>query len=311
MLKDIEMKLEAMENEIAELEKNGDDSINAVRIAQTKRNMDELLSMCENLSASDKVYLSRHPKRPNIDEIIDALFDNFFEIKGDHLCKEDASILGGIAFFHGTPVTVIGHKKGRNLEENMQCNFGMTSPEGYRKSLRLMKQAEKFGRPIITFINTPGAYPGKEAEERGQAEAIAKSLEFFALLKTPVVVVVTGEGGSGGALAIAVGDKVLMMENAVYSVISPEGCAGILWRDGSKAPEAAEALKITAADLKRLGAIDEIVPEPEGGAQTDRKAACLAVKNAVLAALDELTLIPKDELLERRYARLQSMGRFA
>ena len=192
----------------------------------------------------------------------------------------------------------------------MEANFGMANPDGYRKAMRLAKLAEKFHLPIVTFVDTPGAYPGREAEERGQAEAIAKSLEFFALLKTPIVVVVTGEGGSGGALAIAVGDKVLMLENAVYSVISPEGCAGILWRDGTKAPEAAAALKITAPDLKKLGAIDEIVKEPAGGAQKDHKAACAAVKTAVLKALADLKKLDSDELLERRYDKLRKLGNF-
>ena len=184
----------------------------------------------------------------------------------------------------------------------------MANPDGYRKAMRLAKLAEKFHLPVVTFVDTPGAYPGDTAEARGQAEAIAKSLEFFSLLKTPIVVVVTGEGGSGGALAIAVGDRILMMENAVYSVISPEGCAGILWRDGAKAPEAAAALKITAADLKRLGAIDAIIPEPEGGAQKNHKAAALAVKKAVLAALKELAKIPVDQLVDARYAKFRPWG---
>lgn len=193
----------------------------------------------------------------------------------------------------------------------MEANFGMANPDGYRKAMRLAKLAEKFHRPVVTFVDTPGAYPGDTAEARGQAEAIAKSLEFFAALKTPVVVVVTGEGGSGGALAIGVGDRVLMMENAVYSVISPEGCAGILWRDGAKAPEAAEALKITAADLKRLGVIDGIIKEPAGGAQKNHETAVAAVKKAVLAALADLKKLPVEDLVNRRYDRLQAMGRFA
>ena len=192
----------------------------------------------------------------------------------------------------------------------MEANFGMAQPDGYRKAMRLAKLAEKFQLPVVTFVDTPGAYPGDTAEARGQAEAIAKSLEFFSLLKTPVVVVVTGEGGSGGALAIAVGDRILMMENAVYSVISPEGCAGILWRDGAKAPEAAEALKITAADLKRLGAIDEIIPEPAGGAQKNPKAAAMAVKKAVVKALAGLAKEPLDKLVDARYAKFRAMGNF-
>ena len=192
----------------------------------------------------------------------------------------------------------------------MEANFGMANPDGYRKAMRLAQLAARFHLPIVSFVDTPGAYPGKEAEERGQAEAIAKSLEFFSRLKTPIVVVVTGEGGSGGALAIAVGDRILMLENAVYSVISPEGCAGILWRDGTKAPEAAAALKITADDLKRLGVIDEIVKEPAGGAQKDHAATARAVKKAVVAALRELVDVPVDELVERRYAKLRAMGNF-
>jgi acetyl-CoA carboxylase carboxyl transferase subunit alpha len=205
----------------------------------------------------------------------------------------------------------LGHNKGATVEENMASNFGMANPDGYRKAMRLAKLAEKFHLPIVTFVDTPGAYPGDTAEARGQAEAIAKSLEFFALLKTPIVVVITGEGGSGGALAIAVGDRILMMENAVYSVISPEGCAGILWRDGTKAPEAAEALKITAGDLKAIGAVDAIVKEPAGGAQKNHKAAAQAVKKAVLEALASLKGLSADELLAERYAKLGAMGRFA
>ena len=205
---------------------------------------------------------------------------------------------------------ILGHHKGESVEENLEANFGMANPDGYRKAMRLAKLAEKFHLPIVTFVDTPGAYPGKEAEERGQAEAIAKSLEFFSRLSTPIVVVITGEGGSGGALAIAVGDKILMMENAVYSVISPEGCAGILWRDGSKAPEAAAALKITASDLKQLGAIDEIVKEPKGGAQQDHAAASKNVKQAILKALKALKTLSAEELIEQRYAKLRALGNF-
>ncbi len=262
-------------------------------------------------SAMDRVKLARDPGRPHLKDFIENVLDDFEELHGDRLVNDDRGLVGGFGTLGRHKVLVLGHNKGETVEENMAANFGMANPDGYRKAMRLAKLAERFGNPIVTFVDTPGAYPGKEAEERGQAEAIAKSLEFFALLKTPIVVVVTGEGGSGGALAIAVGDKVLMLENAIYSVISPEGCAGILWRDGAKAPEAAEALKITAADLKKLGAIDEVVPEPPGGAQKDRKAACAAVKRAVLAALDALDGVEKGELVERRYARLRSMGNFA
>ena len=261
-------------------------------------------------TAMDCVKLARDPKRPHLKDFIRYICSDFEELHGDRLVNDDRGLIGGFATIDAFKVLVLGHHKGATVEENMEANFGMANPDGYRKAMRLAKLAEKFHLPIVTFVDTPGAYPGREAEERGQAEAIAKSLEFFALLKTPIVVVVTGEGGSGGALAIAVGDKVLMMENAVYSVISPEGCAGILWRDGTKAPEAAAALKITAPDLKKLGAIDEIVKEPAGGAQKDRKAACAEVKKSVVAALRELTAMDLDELLEARYDKLRAMGNF-
>ena len=276
-------------------------------------------------TAMDCVKLARDPKRPHLKDFIKYICSDFEELHGDRLVNDDRGLIGGFATISTTngrsgalapqpkesvKCLVLGHHKGATVEENMEANFGMANPDGYRKAMRLAKLAEKFHLPIVTFVDTPGAYPGREAEERGQAEAIAKSLEFFALLKTPIVVVVTGEGGSGGALAIAVGDKVLMMENAVYSVISPEGCAGILWRDGAKAPEAAEALKITAPDLKRLGAVDEIVKEPAGGAQKNHKAAAAAVKKAVLAALKELGKLDPDELLERRYDKLRALGNF-
>ena len=261
-------------------------------------------------TAMDCVKLARDPKRPHLFDFIRHLCSDFEELHGDRLVNDDRALIGGFGTIGREKMLILGHHKGSTVEENMEANFGMANPDGYRKAMRLAKLAEKFHLPIVTFVDTPGAYPGREAEERGQAEAIAKSLEFFALLRTPVVVVVTGEGGSGGALAIAVGDKVLMMENAVYSVISPEGCAGILWRDGTKAPEAAAALKITAPDLKKLGAIDEIVKEPAGGAQKDHKAACAAVKTAILKALAELRKLGLDELLEKRYDKLRALGNF-
>ena len=264
----------------------------------------------KNMTAMEKVKLARDPKRPHLADFIKFLCSDFEELHGDRLVNDDRGLIGGFATIGSEKVLVLGHNKGATVEENMAANFGMANPDGYRKAMRLARLAEKFHLPVVTFVDTPGAYPGREAEERGQAEAIAKSLEFFALLKTPVVVVITGEGGSGGALAIAVGDRVLMMENAVYSVISPEGCAGILWRDGAKAPEAAEALKITAPDLQRLGAIDVVVKEPAGGAQQNHRAACAAVKKAVLSALAELKRIPVPELLEQRYAKLRAMGNF-
>jgi acetyl-CoA carboxylase carboxyl transferase subunit alpha len=261
-------------------------------------------------SAMDCVKLARDPKRPHIGDFIKYVCSDFEELHGDRLVNDDRALIGGFGTIGGERVLVLGHNKGESVEENLAANFGMANPDGYRKAMRLAKLAEKFHNPIVTFVDTPGAYPGDTAEARGQAEAIAKSLEVFALLRTPVVVVITGEGGSGGALAIAVGDRTLMMENAVYSVISPEGCAGILWRDGAKAPEAAEALKITASDLKKLGVVDVIVKEPKGGAQLDRKAACEAVGKAVADALKELKGKNIDELVEERYAKLTALGDF-
>ena len=264
----------------------------------------------KKVTAMDKVKLARDAKRPHLKDFIQYICSDFEELHGDRLVNDDRGLIAGFATIGGTKCLMLGHHKGVTVEENVEANFGMAQPDGYRKAMRLAKLAEKFHLPVVTFVDTPGAYPGDTAEARGQAEAIAKSLEFFSLLKTPIVVVVTGEGGSGGALAIAVGDRILMMENAVYSVISPEGCAGILWRDGAKAPEAAEALKITAPDLLRLGAIDAIVPEPEGGAQKNHKAAALAVKKVVLAALKELAKIPVDQLVDARYAKFRAMGNF-
>ena len=261
-------------------------------------------------TAMDCVKLARDPKRPHLFDFIKHICSDFEELHGDRLVGDDRGLIGGFATIDKERVLVLGHRKGATIEENVEANFGMANPDGYRKAMRLAKLAEKFRLPIVTFVDTPGAYPGREAEERGQAEAIAKSLEFFALLKTPIVVVITGEGGSGGALAIAVGDRVLMMENAVYSVISPEGCAGILWRDGTKAPEAADALKITAADLKKLGAIDAIVREPSGGAQKNHKLACAEVKKHILTAIRALKRLKADELLERRYDKLRALGNF-
>ena len=261
-------------------------------------------------SAMDIVKLARDAKRPHLKDFIQYMCSDFEELHGDRLVNDDRGLIAGFATIDKEKVLVLGHHKGATVEENVEANFGMANPDGYRKAMRLAKLAEKFHLPIVTFVDTPGAYPGDTAEARGQAEAIAKSLEFFSLLKTPIVVVVTGEGGSGGALAIAVGDRIFMLENAVYSVISPEGCAGILWRDGAKAPEAAAALKITAADLKRLGAIDAIIPEPAGGAQKNHRAAALAVKRVVLAALKELAKIPVDQLVDARYAKFRAMGNF-
>ncbi len=264
----------------------------------------------KTLTAWDKVQIARDAKRPHIFDFIANVCSDFEELHGDRLVNDDRGLVAGFGTIDDEKVLILGHNKGATIEENMESNFGMANPDGYRKAMRLAKLAERFHNPIVTFVDTPGAYPGREAEERGQAEAIAKSLEFFSGLKTPVVVVITGEGGSGGALAIAVGDKILMMENAVYSVISPEGCAGILWRDGKMAPQAAEALKITADDLLKLGAIDEVVAEPAGGAHKNHKTACANVKKAVLKAIKELKKLSAEELLKARYAKIRSYGNF-
>ena len=307
MIRDILKMTDALEAEMAALE--GDTAPQALlRRKQLLRDRTELLDSCTNLSAEDKVFLARHPHRPKIDDYINALFTDFFEQKGDRQCREDASILGGVAFFHGMPVTVIGHRKGNNLEENMKYNFGMPGPEGYRKALRLMKQAEKFGRPIITFIDTPGAYPGLEAEARGQGEAIARTLALSSALTVPVISVVTGEGSSGGALALGVANRVLMLENAIYSVLSPEGFASILWKDASRHGEACDVMKLTAQDLYQFGVIEEIVPEPLGGAQTDPKALFAHLELALERSLAPLRKLSPAALEAQRYKKFRQIG---
>ncbi|WP_417044302.1 acetyl-CoA carboxylase carboxyltransferase subunit alpha [Dysosmobacter sp.] len=264
--------------------------------------------MSTALTAAERVAIARHPQRPNISDYIGALFTDFFECKGDRLCGEDAAILGGVALFHGRPVTVIGTRKGKTLEENLQCNFGMPNPEGYRKALRLMRQAEKFRRPIITFIDTSGAYPGLEAEARGQGEAIARNLMEMSRLTVPVVAVITGEGNSGGALALGVGNRVLMLENAVYAILSPEGFASILWKDASRHAEACELMKLTAPDLKALGVIDDIIPEPEGGAHLSPAITFRQVDHALVRHLSELSKESGAALAAQRYQKFRKMG---
>lgn len=261
-----------------------------------------------NLSAWDRVYLARHTDRPKAIDYLERLFDHFYELKGDRLYRDDEAIIGGIASFKGIPVTIIAQAKGKTLEENIRRNFGMVHPEGYRKVLRLAKQAEKFKRPIITFVDTAGAYPGKGAEERGQAQAIADCLYTFSNLKTPVIAIVLSEGGSGGALALSIADKIIMLENAVYSILSPEGFASILWKDDSRVQEAAEIMKLTAYDLADKKIVDHIVSEPVGGAQ-----ACIELVINQLDRLlsDELeNLMKKKErnLLEERYQKFRQIG---
>ncbi len=261
-----------------------------------------------DLTAAQRVALARHQDRPGTAEFVHNLFTDFFEQRGDRLCGEDGSILGGIALFHGRPVTVLGHRKGRTLEEHVQYRFGMPNPEGYRKVQRLLRQAEKFQRPVITFVDTPGAYPGLEAEARGQGEAIARTLAVLSALTVPVICVVTGEGGSGGALALAVGNRVLMLENAVYSVLSPEGFASILWKDASRAAEACEVMKLTAPDLLELGVIDAIIPEPEGGAHLDPQALYRELDAALVRELEGLAKFSPSALAAGRYKKFRRMG---
>ena len=260
------------------------------------------------LTPAQRLALARHPERPGTVEFIQNLFTDFFEQRGDRLCADDGSICGGIARFHGRSVTVLGHRKGRTLEEHVACRFGMPTPEGYRKARRLMTQAEKFRRPVITFIDTPGAYPGLEAEARGQGEAIARCLALMSSLTVPVLCVVTGEGGSGGALALGVGNRVLMLENAVYSVLSPEGFASILWKDASRSAEACDVMKLTAADLLELGVIDGVIPEPEGGAHLAPQVLYRALDAALARELGELDKVRPAALAAARYQKFRKMG---
>jgi acetyl-CoA carboxylase carboxyl transferase subunit alpha len=262
-----------------------------------------------NLSRWQTAQVARHINRPFTLDYIRLMFTEFTELHGDRNFGDDHAIIAGLARFDGQPVMVIGHQKGRDTKEKVFRNFGMPNPEGYRKALRLMHMAEQFKLPVITFVDTPGAYPGIGAEERGQAEAIARNLREMASLKTPIIVCVTGEGGSGGALAIAVGDRILMLEHSVYAVISPEGCAAILWSDGTKGAQAAEALKPTAQDIIKLGVIDEIIPEPVGGAHRDHKATAQALKVAIARNLAELNKLSAEELVEGRYAKFRAMTR--
>src|SRR4026207_1500953 len=263
-----------------------------------------------SLTAFERVQLARHPDRPYALDFIERLFEDFVEMHGDRRYADDPAIVCGLARFHGLPVIVIGHQKGRDTKQRSYRNFGMPKPEGYRKALRVMKLGEKFGRPIFTFIDTPGAYPGIDAEERGQAEAIAYNLREMAKIKVPIIVTVIGEGGSGGALAIGIGDQVLMLENSIYSVISPEGCAAILWKDSSKAERAAEGLRLTAQNLFEEGIVDKIIPEPEGGAHNDYDQTARYLDSALSERLAEAVSCSQEDRLKRRYSKLRGFGRW-
>ncbi|HWZ96942.1 MAG TPA: acetyl-CoA carboxylase carboxyltransferase subunit alpha [Candidatus Dormibacteraeota bacterium] len=263
-----------------------------------------------HLGPWQRAQIARHQQRPYLLDFVQYLFTDFMELHGDRAFGDDKAIIAGLAKFHGRPVAVIGHQKGRDTKQRVMRNFGQPKPEGYRKALRVMQLAAKYSRPILTFIDTPGAYPGIDAEERGQGEAIARNLREMARLPVPVIVTVTGEGGSGGALAVAVGDRINILENSFYSVISPEGCAAIMWRDSTKAEAAAEAMKITAKDLKAFGIVDEIVSEPEGGAHSDHEAAARFLGDVLERQLAELSQERTKDLVEARYEKFRKMGQF-
>ncbi len=307
-----QIEINALERDIAELSRLTDPSDStAGEIDRIRREVEELKhDFYAHLASWQRVQLARHPQRPYTDDFIRLLFENFSEIHGDRNFADDPALIAGMASFGGRPVLIVGNQKGRDTKQRLARNFGQAKPEGYRKALRAMQLAAKYRRPIFVFVDTPGAYPGIDAEERGQAEAIAHNIREMSRLPVPIVVVITGEGGSGGALAIAVGDRVMMLENSIYSVISPEGCASIMWRDSTKAELAAEALKITAPDLLELKLVDEIVPEPEGGAHTDHAATAKLLGPALSRALDELSQLSPETLLEQRYDKFRHMGQF-
>jgi len=305
---DFERPIIELEEEIEELKRARDPRYSGRIKALQKRLRRLYRETFSNLTAWQRTQLARHLDRPYTLDYISHIMSDFIELHGDRLFRDDPAVVVGLAVFRGVKVVVIGQQKGRNVKERVFRNFGMAHPEGYRKALRAMKLAEKFRKPVISFVDTPAAYPGIGAEERGQAEAIARNIYEMSQLRTPIIVVVTGEGGSGGALGIGVGDRVLMQENAIYSVIPPEGCAAILFRDSKRAPEAAEALRITAPDLKRLGIIDEVIKEPLGGAHRDPALAASMLAERLKANLDEVMSVSIDELLEARYQKFRAMG---
>lgn len=310
---DFERPLQELEDKITELhsfmeEKNVDLNDEVSRLQKRLSKMEE--EIYENLTAWNRVQLARHPERPTTSDYIERIFENFLELHGDRLFGDDEAIVGGIATFEGKPVTVIGHQRGKDTKENLRRNFGMPHPEGYRKALRLMKQAEKFQRPVIFLLDTKGAFPGKAAEERGQSEAIARNLIEMAGLTVPIICIVIGEGASGGALAIGVGNHVHMLENSWYSVISPEGAAALLWKDSGLAQQAADTMKITAPDLKELNVIDEIIPEVKGGAHRNMEEQAKAIQSALVKSLEELTQLSKQELVNQRYEKYRNIGQY-
>jgi acetyl-CoA carboxylase carboxyl transferase subunit alpha len=308
---EFEKPLLELENRIAELRASEEPLEARDEIAKLEERLTrQQQRIYAGLTAWQRAQIARHPKRPHTLDLVNLLLEDWVELHGDRVFGDDKAIVGGLATLDGEPVVLIGHQKGRDTRENIARNFGMPHPEGYRKALRLMQLAAKFGKPIITFIDTPGAYPGLGAEERGQAEAIARNLREMAGLPTPVICVVTGEGGSGGALAIGVGNRVLMLEYAIYSVISPEGCAAILWGDAAKAPEAAELMRVTAPDLLKLGVVDAIVPEPVGGAHRNWEATAASLRAALRDQLWQLKSKSEAELIEERHEKFRRIGVF-
>ena len=309
---DFEKPLVELEQKIRELKEYSTEKVNfSAEIKKLEKKAEKLREeIFSNLTRWQRTQLARHINRPFTLDFVKHIFTDWFEVHGDRNFRDDPALVCGFARFDGEPCAVIGHQKGRDTKEKVYRNFGMPNPEGYRKALRVMKMAEQFGLPIFTFVDTPGAFPGIGAEERGQAEAIARNLREMAALTVPVIVTVTGEGGSGGALAIAVGNRVMMMEYSVYAVISPEGCAAILWSDGTKGPLAAEALKLTAMDIKELGCvIDDVIPEPMGGAHNDVVVAAATVKKYLKKHLNELKKLSPEELVEQRYQKFRAMSR--
>jgi acetyl-CoA carboxylase carboxyl transferase subunit alpha len=304
-------ELERIEQQVVHLESlEGQDEETLRQIEELRERIEALRKEISHREAWIKTELARHPQRPYFLDYIEKLFTDWSEIHGDRLFADDPAMVCGIARFHGEEVLVLGTQKGRDMKQKVYRNFGLPNPEGYRKALRAMQMAEKFSRPIFTFVDVTGANPGLGAEERGQAEAIARNLREMARLQVPIITAITGEGGSGGALAIAVSDRVLMMENAIYSVISPEGCASIMWHDAAKKELAAEALRITSSDLKQLGCVDDIVPEPVGGAHTDPDAAAKLLDTALQNHFSELKSLPVKELVASRYDKFRKMAQF-
>lgn len=314
MILDVEKPLLELEEKIDELKQvneSGKIDLSKEIKALEKKARELKKDIYSSLTPWDKVLMARHTQRLTTLDYIEAMFDDFFELHGDRFYKDDAAMVGGLASIGKKTFMVMGHQKGKDTKENLKRNFGMVNPDGFRKAGRLMKLAEKFGHPVITFIDTPGAYPGIEAEERGQYDAISKNIALMIALKVPIITVIMGEGGSGGALAIAVGDRVVMLENSIYSVISPEGCASIIWRDATRAADAANALGLTAGFLKERGLIDEIIPEPLGGVHKDREKTFFAVKESILRNLEELESLTPEELLQKRYDKYRVMGAFS